>query len=176
MLEFDKLKLDYTNELNVSHFKVLRSYDGKSFDDIGSVEAFNIEDQANEYSFINNDPGIGLIYYQLEQFDFDGNSEKSSIIFVGYKSEERVLNMSLIPNPAQADELNIHFYGNSRAPYQFKLIDVPGKEIWSNNFQIDSGSLVQQIRLSEYVSMQPGIYIVTLYQGGERVRKRIVIK
>ncbi len=55
-----------TNEINVSHFNIQRSTNGKDFTTIGKVVAQN--KITNEYTFLDSPPleGLGVVYYRIE--------------------------------------------------------------------------------------------------------------
>ncbi len=93
------------NEINVSHFNIQRSINGKDFITIGKVKANNKE--SNKYNYIdgirNWELGISKVYYRIEAVDFDGKKTYSQIrnVELGIRND-----VSVYPNPAK-DVVNI---------------------------------------------------------------------
>lgn len=92
------------SEENNSHFEIMRSYDGKSFEAIGKVNGSKMTDVNSKYVYV--DDGIDLnrvnvIYYRLKQVDFDGAYSYSEVISVKSISNKDFV---IAPNPAQKDQ------------------------------------------------------------------------
>jgi hypothetical protein len=68
------------SETNNSHFTLQRSDDGINFRDIAVIPGANNSSQLNSYSFIDNEPANGYVYYRLRQTDFNGQSATTSLI------------------------------------------------------------------------------------------------
>ncbi|MFD1631624.1 hypothetical protein [Pseudopedobacter beijingensis] len=79
---FVKLNWITSSEQNNSHFEVLRSTDGKSFNVIGNVKGNNNSDIAINYEFKDQNPLNVTAYYRLNQVDYDGKNKLSSVISV----------------------------------------------------------------------------------------------
>ncbi len=85
-------------ETNTSHFNVQRSFDGRSFENIGKVEAVG----ASSYSFKDDNLSNNLsskIYYRLEVVDFDGSKNYSEIKVISLSKDKSTF--SFYPNPAK---------------------------------------------------------------------------
>ena len=82
--------------MNVSHFNVQRSIDGKTFENIGSVYAKG--DGGYIYSDKVPPPSPkGLLYYRLEMVDNDGSKSYSEIRVVKFTIIQPI---TIYPNPA----------------------------------------------------------------------------
>ncbi len=169
------LTWETTNEINVSHFEILRTYNGVNFEEIGTLPAVNLEAGINVYNFTDLDPGIGEVFYQLRQVDFDGKSEKSIIILVQVNIEDASLSLNLFPNPAVNSQIEVGYIGNGRVPFEMNILDVSGKNVWNKAFDASESS-DNFINLGDYIKLNQGIYIFTLKQGNEIDRKRFIIK
>lgn len=60
------------SEKNNDYFTVERSDDGKSYNQIGSIDGSGNSTLMKEYTFIDTDPMNGGNYYRLVQYDYDG--------------------------------------------------------------------------------------------------------
>src|SRR5690606_12605292 len=80
----DHVKLNWStlSESNNSHFEIYRS-DNKEFSlPIGTVPGMGDSKSLRTYNYTDVSPFPGINYYQLNQVDHDGKSEKSNIIAV----------------------------------------------------------------------------------------------
>ncbi len=95
-----KMDWETVNEINVSHFNIQRSINGRDFITIGTVRANNKEN--NKYNYIdgirNWELGISKVYYRIEAVDFDGRKQYSGIrnVELGIRN-----GVSVYPNPAK---------------------------------------------------------------------------
>lgn len=62
------------SEKNNKNFEVQRSFDGKSYKSIRTVEAAENSDTEKNYEFTDQNPYPGTNYYKLIQYDFDGKT------------------------------------------------------------------------------------------------------
>ncbi|MCX6210274.1 MAG: LamG domain-containing protein, partial [Bacteroidetes bacterium] len=89
-----------SNELNVHHFNVQRSFNGRDFTSIGEVVALNKIN--NDYSFIdlvaNSNTTPAIIYYRIEAIDKDGSKTNSNTRTINTK--QQTVNIQVYPNPA----------------------------------------------------------------------------
>lgn len=78
-----KVQLDWSTseEMNASHFSVLRSTDGRNFDEIGRIKASGATNAMLHYHFEDPSPEVSN-YYRLQITDTDGTFESSAIRFV----------------------------------------------------------------------------------------------
>ena len=92
------------NEINVSHFNIQRSNNGKDFINIGKINA-----SCCEYSFVDDlktkDQDLKTLYYKLEIVDKDGSKTYSTIQQITIKPQT-ANNVFIYPNPAK-DVVNI---------------------------------------------------------------------
>lgn len=78
------------SEINNSHFEVLKSIDGQTFEPIGRVEGAGNSTSIQEYSFQDKQVKARQ-YYKLKQLDFDGQFAYSDVVIV--KSEEETIDI-----------------------------------------------------------------------------------
>ncbi|NVK66636.1 MAG: T9SS type A sorting domain-containing protein [Flavobacteriales bacterium] len=92
------IRWETDSEINNDYFSILRSYDGIHFESIGAVHGAGTSQETNYYQFNDEDIRTGLVYYQLEQVDFDGQREKSEMIALD-RSTNHVGLITAYPNP-----------------------------------------------------------------------------
>jgi hypothetical protein len=80
------LKWVTASEINNSHFEVLKSIDGQTFEPIGRVEGAGNSRSIQKYSFQDRDVKAKQ-YYKLKQLDFDGQFAYSDVVLVKSEGE-----------------------------------------------------------------------------------------
>ncbi len=99
------------SEQNSSHFDIRRSFDGINFEGIGTVEAAGQSSQLLSYNFEDGDVRTGVVYYQLVQYDLNGQANSTEVITLERSTEQQGI-LSARPNPTQ-DALLIEIKPNS---------------------------------------------------------------
>lgn len=110
-------------ELNNSHFDLERSADGVNFETIGRIEGNGTTTATQNYNLVDAMPLLGYNYYRLNQVDYDGTSEYSSIIAVNYEVKDEVL--QVFPSPAR-DVLQVVTNPDSDLTQSYIIVDVTG--------------------------------------------------
>ncbi len=154
-------KMDWitANEINVSHFNIQRSTNGKDFITIGKVKANN--KVLNEYSFIDNKLPITndqlTLYYRLTGVDNDGKKQYSQIrnVELGIRN-----GVSVYPNPAK-EVVNI--VGNDIK--EVRLLNYLGQQI-ATGTNLSNNSNVYQLNIS---SLPKGIYLLNIFNKQNNV-------
>lgn len=164
------IRLTWTtaSEINNSHFEVLRSIDGITFEKISSVDGHGTTNQIQYYEFKDRNYFRDGNYYQLRQVDYDGAFELSSIIFVSLDPIEST-NLIIYPNPV-VDVFNIDLKGiDMQEGARLTITDHSGRLVIDKTIT-ESERNLQFKELSNL--LQPGIYVITI----ETSRKKLVSK
>ncbi len=66
-------------EENVSHFEIQRSTDARDFRTIGRVDANELRERVNSYSYTDRRPEAGMNYYRIIGVDYDGLTTTSRL-------------------------------------------------------------------------------------------------
>ena len=149
------------NEINVSHFNIQRSVNGKNFITIGKIGAKNKAE--NRYSFTDDKLTIIndklTLYYRLQSIDKDGKITYSEIKKIIINDKQETRNVVVFPNPA-TNEINI-----SRKTANTALViitDITGRIV--KKTMINS-----QYTKINMESLQKGIYILS-FENGEKAK------
>jgi len=117
-----------TNEINFSHYGVEHSEDGRTFTQLGTVQAQNnTGGGVNTYSFLHNTPGAKN-YYRLKLVDKDGRFGYSNVININFAADAEV---KVYPNPF-ATFLTIN--AGSTGKNVVRVLDVNGKLVSRQSF------------------------------------------
>lgn len=108
LTKFSALSMDNRNEItwitesehNNDYFNLHRSFDGENFEIIATIDGAGNSTQLLNYSVPDYDIRFGMVYYQLEQVDFDGKNTKSQIIALNRNNSENGL-VNVYPNPTK---------------------------------------------------------------------------
>ncbi len=150
------------NEVNVSHFNILRSIDGVNFKVIGKVKAQN--KSYNEYGFTDNgqlSTVDGRLYYRIESVDFDGRKQYSEIRNIKLETKTGI---SLSPNPAK-EFVTVECKGAK----ELLIIDYLGRAIK----QFNNATQPQTINCKQ---LTKGLYVVkaTMANGQVKTEKLVI--
>lgn len=77
-----KLKWTTASEINNDRFEILRSYDGVVFEKAGEVRGVGNSSTILNYEFLDYLNYDGIIYYKLNQIDYNGSESYSNIIYI----------------------------------------------------------------------------------------------
>jgi Secretion system C-terminal sorting domain len=154
------LKWATESEVNMSHFELERSADGRSFSKLTSVPANNTSSRSN-YNFVDRQPLTGTDFYRLKIMDIDGHFKYSGILKINFNSTTK---FEVFPNPAKESVTISGILGNKMV----KLLNVEGKEL----IQKVSTGQTMTLDLNKYPS---GVYIIT-YSDGETIQRQKIIK
>ena len=158
------VKLDWVtaNEINVSHFYIQRSTNGKDFTIIGKEKAEN--KTLNNYSFVDEEPNEGVNYYKIVSVDKDGKTLFSEV-------RELIINhsplntISVYPNPAKSS-----VKVNCETARRIDILNVQGqclisKNVFTSNNIVETGGLTK------------GIYLVRITtNNGKMVSSKLIVE
>lgn len=124
------------NELNVAHFNIQRSINGKDFEIIGKVNAGK-----NEYNFSDKNLPISVtgntIYYRLQVVDKDGSNTYSTIKQITLNNKQGAVN--IFPTLATS-QVNIEYATTKNETINIKIVDITGKLIDAKNVNATAGN------------------------------------
>ncbi|MBK0382263.1 T9SS type A sorting domain-containing protein [Pedobacter sp. SD-b] len=141
------------SELNINHFEVEKSIDGKLFSKIGELKGGK-----SEYSFVDkNISFIGALYYRLKMIDNDGTFTYSNIVAINNKSKNET-SFSFYPNPA-IDYLNVNLISKEASTATLSVYDLSGKLIRESIHSFNIGNNTVRVNTSD---LQSGSYLLRI--------------
>jgi hypothetical protein len=157
------------SEINNDFFTIERSYDGKNFFPIGTVDGAGNSTQERNYHFTDKNPGKGLIYYRLKQTDFDQQFSYSETVAV--KVNEKIAGLNLFPNPVESQ---LHYqFESSGEPVSIQIVDVTGRVLYTEEKTFKAGVANSEIDLQEFSN---GMYFLVLSCDGSMSKNWFVKK
>ncbi len=155
-----------TSEKNNSHFEVLHAINGKDFSLIGTVSGNNNSERLINYSYTDVKPTLGPNYYQLNQVDFDGKSEKSKIISVENSLANSELSISVDQN-----QITLFVGSNEATTAKLVISDMSGKVVVTKTLQLTAGSNSTKLDAS---NLPTGVYTASLITEATTQTKKFV--
>lgn len=156
------LNWETASEINTAYFNVQKSYDGKAFTTIATINAKGASSYNYSDQLTTNSLALNTLYYRLQMMDKDGKTDYSNIRTLNFKPQT-LNSFNLYPNPAQNQ---LYFTGSDIK--QVVITDNYGRTIK----QINNPSSQQAINIQHFSS---GLYFIkaTLQNGTIRNQKFI---
>jgi hypothetical protein len=160
-------------ERNVSHFEVERSEDGRTFTQLGIVQAQN-SDGKNEYDFLDKKAGMQTrYYYRIRQVDLDQQSTYSNVLPVLEITGEQnaKARWAVTPNPV-VDQVTFWQQDDTTSgQLQAVLTTATGVQVFTGK-----GTLQELNERIERVmnTAGAGVYILQLSDGNYQEKFRLV--
>ncbi len=148
------LKWATVSEINNDYFIIEKSYDNKSFENIGSVKGNGTTNQLVNYSFIDNTFNGEESYYRLKQIDFDGKHEYSHSVVLRMESDKNKNIFKIYPNPA-SNLITIESFGLKAPETKFVISDIHGKIFMHDSFH--------SISSLDVLGLVNGLYFISFY-------------
>jgi hypothetical protein len=163
------LKWETATEENNRGFMLQRKMANSGWEQVAFVPSQAVAGNSSSrtsYSFTDNNSSRGLTQYRIQQIDFDGKTNISSIRVV--RGEGQQDKMIIYPNPSSTGRVMIVFSENKTAR-DIILVDMQGKlvkqwrAVFDNNLEVDN--------------LKAGVYLlnVTNRESGEKTSTKIVV-
>jgi hypothetical protein len=149
-----------SNEVNVLHFEIERSSDGRNFINIATT-ASQPGSADKTYRFADVSASAGINYYRLKMIDKDGRFSYSHIVKI---DAGKKYNISIVPNPAH-DHITI---SGATAFSKIEMIDAGGRVVKKMD---KSTSGQYNIR-----GMSKGVYCLRLISNTETFTVKVFIE
>ncbi len=154
-------------EINSRNFELQRSIDGKEYATIITIAAKGNSTQANNYSFIDVKPFVGINYYRLKQVDNDGKFMLSAIKSVKFENDGK-FTVNVYPNPV-TDILNVRV-SNGKAK-QIRIVNTLGKVVYTTSEVAANGSIEISVK-----TLPEGTYFVEITSNEKTVVEKFIKK
>jgi outer membrane protein assembly factor BamB len=120
------LEWNTASELNNFGFEILKSNDGHNFEKLGFVHGHGTTSTQKNYYFVDEDASSQILFYQLNQIDFDGTQTQSQIIKIDLTAPVDFTVLNNYPNPFNASTV-IKFTVPSADFVQVTITNVTGE-------------------------------------------------
>lgn len=142
-----------TAEENCSHFELLRSRDGYSWEMVGKMVTLNRFEGETRYHFCDKQPLPGKSFYKVVQFDLDGRFSISPIVALQSPIGEAIFS----PNPT---------FGSINVIYDRSWLDGKATIFDHSGRVIEVSPISVQYQSFNLGHLPPGLYMVRLENHG----------
>lgn len=166
------LKWNVRNNSLTGHFEIIRSSNGKDFEEAGKVAASKTFASDLAYTFTEPFPPREVfMYYRVILVNKDGSREISKIIPIAGSQTSAML--TVYPNPAhEVPQLQI---GSARGNMARILVHrADGVLIHSQSSMLQTGTTT--IRLNVLAGKPPGTYLVTVQTEEQAVSRKFILQ
>jgi hypothetical protein len=165
----NELKWNVAQEINLSHYEVERSIDGRNFKKIGTVTAKDSW-AAISYNYSDNISGetSSLYYYRVKSVDDDGSYQYSETVVI---KVNRDIKFKLIGNPF-TDYFKIQFSATSNQQTALLLFDMQGKLIRRKQFNAVAG--INEATFDNLAVLPKGVYVFEMYIDQKRNSRKVI--
>jgi glucose/arabinose dehydrogenase len=144
------------HERNTHHFVVERSADGRSFKEIGSVNATGSGEMS--YNYTDYDAAAqasSIVYYRLRMVDIDEAFSYSKVISISYPSSNEAI---VYPNPIH-NELNLRVSLTTADHIRIQITDMQGRAVYNEARQASAGTTEIKINTKKWPSQTYSVII-----------------
>jgi hypothetical protein len=166
----NSVKLSWTteSEQNNEKFVVMRSTDFRNFVPVSTTTGAGNSSSRRSYSTIDHEAPKGLVYYQLHQVNYNGSVTQSKVIGVNVATAADMLD--IYPNPVSGNG-ELRFYSFRSEPVNVAVFDMKGSPVMSAEVKAAEGFNTANL---EFSALSPGVYIISLKNEQEVIRKRFI--
>lgn len=154
------------SEKNNDYFEVERSRNGLEFQYRGRINGFGTTNTVHHYHFTDTDDETPVLYYRLQQFDFDGTQSTSHVIALP-KTGKKNFNASIYPNPSDGNLQVIHAIG-VEGILDLTITDLRGRILTQLSWNADQNGVVLEFAEEDY-KLAPGCYMV-VFKNEQKVQ------
>jgi hypothetical protein len=168
--EDNLLEWTTSNEMNTNHFEIERSIDNVNFVKVGQKLADGNSNTIKNYSFLDKD-APSFAYYRLRAMDNDATFLYSNIIYLEH-NRGNLSGVNVYPNPT-SDQLFVEFFIEKESNVTFKVTDIAGKLLRTQQVMLNKGMQRQIIDMTQFPQ---GAYLLFLENEGNNSAVRKIIK
>lgn len=155
-------------EVNVSHFEILRSADGVSFTSIATIAARN-NDIENVYTSTDLTPAKANNYYKIVTVDKDGRKKVSEILKMNLSSDR-----SEILAYQNGNAVKVNLSNLDKGNYAVRLTNSRGQQVYTGTILHNGGNTTHTLNVK--TTLQPSVYHVTLVNNNNKLSAAFIIQ
>jgi predicted outer membrane repeat protein len=152
------------SETNNDYFVVESSKDGKEYGQVKMIEGQGDKRSQSKYSYNHPLKSSGVTYYRIKQVDYDGRYSYSSVIKSRNKACAELSYLSVYPNPAMNESVNLEFSEIEKGEeVSIQVYNNIGQLQLNNTFVADDNIQQKPLDIS---TLQSGVYIIKVCSSG----------
>jgi hypothetical protein len=162
------VKWTTASETNNDYFSLLKSADGRNFNEIARIKGAGSTINLRSYEYSDSEQ-LNRAYYKLMQTDFDGTTEALKITAVNCRdSKEQLMNAWFNPE----GYILVKFIQSLESEIYIELSDATGRNLFHGRHSSEvSGS---EFRI-DAAKLTPGVYFVNAWDGVKRYTVKVAV-
>lgn len=161
-----RINWETVSEKDCDFFVIERSQDLETWTQLGEVSGAGESHDLLSYSFEDSNPDLGVNYYRIRQFDFNGDYSVSKTISINKGSLQELNHMpKLYPNPSNGSFFILNANGNAEIVVCNKF----GKTVSYSVTDLESAFRID-------IQDNPGMYFVTINSEGTMYRYKMLVR
>ena len=162
-----------SNELNINNYKIERSANDSTFNEIGTVAASGNTTTVKSYSFTDIAPLSGINYYRIKSIGLSGEVKYSKIVKVVFNNDKVAFTIS--PNPVNINrELALDVKSIPSGKYDIALYDFSGRKVYTSSWRKTDNNNVLHIKLPS--TLPSGDYRLCIKNPWNNFCESLIIK
>ena len=157
------------SEINNDKFTVERTIDKETFDFVAEVAGHGNSNAENNYHAIDENPVIGLAYYQLKQTDFDGHFTLSGLVPITIGKD--VFEVTKVYGNNENNSMHVQVFDSNNEEVNIIVYDVLGNIIKQQKETIYKGSNDITLDLN---FLPKGLYFVSVRNETKMITNKVV--
>jgi len=154
----------------LKNFDVERSSDGRNFVKLSSVASLGKGITLANYSWVDNNPFIGVNYYRIKVIPQVGKEKVSPVANVTIDKNKP--SMEVYPNPTEGNDFNIKLSNLTKGIYQIIVTNATGQQVLSKTIEHPGGIKIESIIFNKDISK--GVYRVQVQGDGLKLLSSII--
>lgn len=162
------------SETNNDYFTLEHSSDGTVYAAIDNIDGAGNSHKVLHYTWLDENPFVGINYYRLSQTDFDGTQKIFDPISI--TTDDMPFELSVVnvyPNPFTG-EFSITYNSENNSVTKMEIRNAQGKLVYSE--QLKSSSGINRYNFNNKANLSKGIYFVMLAQGKSKTDAKRIVK
>lgn len=155
------------DEVNTKEFAIERAGLDGVFSSIGTVGAKNIAG-VNLYSYVDENPLMGISYYRLKQIDIDGKFTRSDVVKV---ENNGALSVNVYPVPVKEGKLFVQYPTVQSSNTKIEVYSIAGQRVFSTDLKLNTNN--SSIDISRLTRAN---YILVYKSAHQTISKKITIQ
>lgn len=155
-------------EINVSHFEILKSTDGISFTTLANVAANNRTSE-NLYTATDLSPAKGNNFYKILIVDKDGRKTNSEILKMNFGS-----NAAEILAYQSGNVVKVNLSNLEKGNYIVRLSNASGQQVYTGSILHHGGNASHALNLQ--TTLLPSVYHLTLFNNAFKLSSSFIVQ
>ncbi len=160
------------NEMNIKHYEIERSGDGRTFSVVGTTMASANNGGSPSYGYLDTRTLKGSNFYRIEATSIDGSTQYSAIVKVDDAGQ--IPAIGIYPNPVVDKIMNLSFINQPQGQYTIRLTNPLGQVLYKTVIQVDEENTIKSLKLDNETTA--GLYLLDISSIRGSFKQQVMIK